>query len=183
MNSKTEIRLSMPPGYLTYRGYTDKTLRISPCNLGFGVFANKPFAEGERILTFKGRNISFRDTKKKGEWECMPIQIGTGAYIDTLPLGVFVNHSCNPNAGIRDDFYLIALSSIEKDEEIRFDYSTTMQESSFTMECRCGSNRCRGIVDDFNTLPEATRYKYLEDGIVMGFIAQRYSELNGKLPD
>jgi len=104
----------------------------------------------------------------------MPLQIDNDVYIDTLPVGVFVNHSCGPNAGIRQDKDLVALRQILQGEEIRFDYSTTMQEMSFTMECRCGDRNCRHIVNDFSTLPETQQQVYLQAGIVMSFIAKQY---------
>ena len=114
----------------------------------------------------------------------MAIQIGHDSYLDTQPPGVFVNHSCQPNAGIKDDKYLVALRSIGKGEEIRFDYSTTMEEQSFTMTCLCGAPQCRGVVKDFSTLPSHVRETYVEQGIVMSFIRDRTmrNELARSLP-
>lgn len=166
----------MPPGYLAYANFSNDIIRIGRCDLGHGIFASKNIAKGETILTFEGPHISFLQTKTKGSWECMPLQIDDDLYIDTLPVGVFVNHSCMPNAGIKRDKDLVARYAISKDEEIRFDYSTTMQEKSFTMECRCqcGKQNCRHIVDDFSTLPEAIKSAYIREGIVMSFIARHY---------
>ncbi len=169
---------SMPPGYRAYANFSNDVIRIGKCDLGHGIFANKDIAEGETILIFEGPHIDFLETKTKGSWECMPLQIDDNLYIDTLPPGVFVNHSCAPNAGIKQDKKLVALSPIFKGEEIRFDYSTTMLEKSFTMECRCGQSKCRGIVDDFDTLPPKTQSAYLDAGIVMSFIAKRYSKMS-----
>jgi hypothetical protein len=87
-----------------------------------------------------------------------------------LAPGIYVNHSCQPNAGIRNDRDLIALRNISKGEEIRFDYSTTMQENSFRMECRCGKSNCRKIVNDFSTIPAELQKQYLSQKIVMQFI-------------
>lgn len=165
----------MPPGYLAYANYSDDIIHIGKCDLGHGIFANRNLARGETVLTFEGPRISFHQTKTKGAWECMPIQIDVDVYIDTLPVGVFVNHSCAPNAGIKRDRDLVAIRPIAKGEEIRFDYSTTMQENSFTMECRCAQAGCRRIVNDFSTLPEAKAIAYLEEEVVMSFIAKSYS--------
>jgi hypothetical protein len=175
----------MPPGYLAYANFSNDIIRIGKCDLGHGIFANKNIAKNETTLTFEGPRSNFLQTKTTGSWECMPLQIDSDLYIDTLPVGVFVNHSCAPNAGIKRDKDLVALRPISKGEEIRFDYSTTMQEKSFTMECRCGQPGCRHIVDDFNTLPETQKTAYLQKGVVMSFIARdyRYNFINSKCAD
>jgi SET domain-containing protein len=138
-----------------------------------GVFANRDIAPGEVILRIDGPLIDFAETKRRGPRECMAIQIGNDRYIDTQPPGVLVNHSCNPNAGIRGNKYLIALREIRKGEEIRYDYSTTMEEHSFTMQCLCGAPACRRTIGDFSTLPRHTQQKYIAQGIVMSFIPGR----------
>ncbi len=143
---------------------------IDHCDVGLGVFANRDLAPGEVILEVAGPIIDFAETKRRGPRECMAIQIGYDRYIDTQAPGVFVNHSCNPNAGITQDLYLVALRPIVKDEEIRFDYSTTMEEHSFTMHCLCGALDCRHVVRDFSTLPQDVQHEYIRQGVVMSFI-------------
>ena len=102
----------------------------------------------------------------------MAIQIESDRYIDTRSPGVFVNHSCDPNAGIRSDRYLVALRPLSKGQEIRYDYSTTMEEQSFTMQCLCPSPQCRRRVRDFSTLPQPLRERYIAQGVVMSFIVR-----------
>jgi uncharacterized protein len=153
--------------------YDSGMLYIAECDLGRGVFAKRAIREGEIILAFGGALIDFAETKRRGPRECMAIQVGPDQYIDTQPPGVFVNHSCAPNAGIRNDRDLIALRDIPAEEEICFDYSTTMDEKSFTMVCRCGAPECRQIVMDFTELPAGIQHDYLSRGLVMGFIVRR----------
>jgi uncharacterized protein len=146
---------------------------IAQCDLGRGVFARRTIRRGEFILAFDGPLIDFAETKRRGAKECMAIQVGRNRYIDTQPPGVLVNHSCAPNAGIVRDRRLIALRDIVPGEQIQYDYSTTMDEQSFTMCCRCGAPGCRGIVTDFSELPAAAQEYYLCQGLVMSFIAKR----------
>jgi len=87
---------------------------------------------------------------------------------------MLINHSCNPNSGIKCDKILVSVKNIEKDEQIFYDYSTTMDEDSFTMQCDCREPDCRKIVKDFKYLPAKTREKYLKLGIVQNFIAKQY---------
>ena len=155
------------------RRFSTERLYIDECNVGLGVFAQRDLLPGEVILALEGPMIDFAETKRRGTRECMAIQIGPDQYIDTRPPGVFVNHSCEPNSGIKGSQFLVALRRIRKGEEIRYDYSTTMEEQSFTMDCRCGAPTCRRIVMDFSTLPRRLRDQYLSQGIVMDFILAR----------
>jgi hypothetical protein len=148
-------------------------IHIAECELGRGVFARQAIRKGDIILAFGGRLIDFAETRRRGSEECMAIQVGPDQYIDTLPPGVFANHSCAPNAGIRNDRDLAALRDIQPGEEIRYDYSTTMDEKSFTMHCRCGARGCRRVVTDFSELPTGVQEFYLSQGLVMSFIARR----------
>jgi len=156
--------------------YSNATFHIDECDVGLGVFANRDIRPGEVILAFGGPVIDFAETKRRGPWECMPIQIGQNRYYDTQPPGVFVNHSCDPNAGIHQDRDLVALRRIRPGEEVRFDYSTTMEEQSFTMRCLCGSPQCRRVVADFSTLPTEAQERYVAERIVMSFILHKLAD-------
>ena len=160
--------------HLNYQNYSTKEFFIDKCDLGLGTFANRDLEIGEVILTFAGPLIDFEETKTRGCWECMPIQIDENIYIDTVAPGVFVNHSCAPNAGIKRDRDLVALHRIQKGEEIRFDYSTTMEENSFRMKCECRHHACRGVIADFSTLRYEKRLEYIQHENVMSFIARKY---------
>jgi hypothetical protein len=153
--------------------YSTETFFIGQCEVGVGVFANREIPRGELIMAIDGPVIDFAETKRRGRQEHMAIQIAYNNYIDTRPPGVFVNHSCEPNAGIIRNKYLVALRDISKGQEIRYDYSTTMEDRSFTLRCRCGSPGCRKVVRDFSTLPMAIRERYITQGIVMSFILKR----------
>ena len=159
--------------------YSSETFYIEECDVGLGVFARRAIRRGEHILVFGGPIIDFAETKRRGPWECMPLQIGPNRYFDTRPPGIFVNHACSPNAGIRNDRDLVALRDIAAGEEIRFDYSTTMEEQSFTMRCLCGAPECRHMIADFSSLPAEVRDRYLKLEIVMGFIARKAGARTG----
>src|ERR1019366_4484421 len=154
-------------------------LYVAQCDLGRGIFVKRVIRRGEIILVFGGALIDFAETKRRGPRECMAIQVGPGQYIDTQPPGGFVNHSCAPNAGIRNDRDLAALRDIRVGEEIRYDYSTTMDEGSFTMGCRCGVPGCRQAVGDFSELPAGIQEYYLSQGLVMNFIVERLRGARG----
>src|ERR1043166_8025649 len=146
---------------------------VATCDLGRGLFAGRNYAPGDEILRFKGPIIPLAEVQAKGKDQSNPIQVGNAEYIDIEPPGVFANHSCEPNAGITNNVDLIALQAIERGKEVRFDYSTTMWEGSWTMPCLCNSTQCRRIVRDFLELPIELQARYIALGIVQEFILRR----------
>ena len=100
----------------------------------------------------------------------LAVQIGPDLYIGASgKADDFVNHSCDPNAGLLIDgthVRLVAIREIAQGEQITFDYSTTMDEDDFEFDCRCGSPACRGRIRDFKYLPAELRFRYFRLGIV-----------------
>jgi hypothetical protein len=143
---------------------------LGETNVGRGVFLCRDVRAGERILEFRGVPMDFEDTLRMGDLECYAFQIGKDEYLDLEPPGRFVNHSCEPNAGIRDGVYLVALKDMRAGEEVRFDYSTCMSEGHWTMECSCGAPSCRGLIRDFRWLPVARKAELVQVDAVPAFI-------------
>jgi len=143
---------------------------VGECDVGRGVYAARDFDRGEKILKFTGRRVprthAFHSTRDGGNL----LQIGRMKYILPEPPGLFVNHSCDPNAGIRGPRTLVAIRPIRAGEEIRFDYSTTMDENLWTMQCFCRTSNCRHIVADFRLLPDPVREQYRVLGVVSPFL-------------
>ncbi|MFH1843908.1 MAG: SET domain-containing protein [bacterium] len=147
---------------------------VGNCEIGNGLFAGRHFNRGELILTLRGPRFTRDDPIHQHEIGANLLQTGPRTYILLEPPGVFANHSCHPNAGIMNTRELVAIRDIVPDEEIRFDYSTTMDEDQWTMPCRCGQLGCRHTVTDFKLLPDTLRTQYLALGIVPRFIARKY---------
>jgi uncharacterized protein len=147
------------------------------CDLGLGIFAKRDIFKDEIIHRFSGRIINHLESKSiPDKEECKALQIGFDKYLDLDIPGVLINHSCNPNCGIKNDYDLIALRRITKDEQIMYDYSTTMDDG-YSMECRCNSKNCRKIVEDFKLIGIDKQIYYLEKDIVMSYIKVQYAEL------
>lgn len=160
----------------------DAELLVAECDVGRGVFAARDYRAGERILVFAGdaydRSHPIHETPQGANL----LQVGPREYILPRPIGLYVNHSCNPNAGLRGTDVLVALRDIPKGAEVRFDYSSNMDEDLWTMPCACGEPICRGVIGDFKHLPDTVRATYLRLGIVPAFIAERYGRVNGHGP-
>lgn len=137
---------------------------------GRGVFAARPFEPGAPILRLDGPVLDTEAMLALGTQRVFALQVGPARFIDLGSPGRYLNHSCDPNAGIVDDRTVTALRAIVPGEEIRFDYSTAMREDHWTMECRCGEYLCRRVVLDFHHLPPITQNRYLQLGVVQHFI-------------
>lgn len=145
---------------------------------GRGVFAAKNFKKKEKILEFHGK--LFAPDKLPNPYndaEDGYIQISPKKYLG--PSGNFddfVNHSCDPNSGIKirgKKVVLIAIKDIKKGEEITFDFSTTTDESGWEKKCNCGSKDCRKIIRDFKHLPKSVQKKYIKLGIVPNYVTKK----------
>lgn len=143
-------------------------------SIDFGVFASVPLQEGEVAFFVTGKVLTFEDVMAlPGEGD-RTIQVAANLYVNPGYPAEFINHSCKPNAGIRDDLAIIALRPIAVGEEIRFDYSTCVQEQEFRMRCLCGEPNCRGEIGDFSELPDELKLKYIRLGVVQPFIMDEY---------
>jgi len=146
---------------------------IASCELGRGIFATRNFHPGETVLWFTGKLIDLAAVKTRGDKGGNTLQVDWDRYIDVEPPGLFVNHSCDPNAGLRDSHRLVTLRPIAQGEEIRMDYSTEMWRDIWNMECRCGSAHCRSMIVDFDLLPPPVQAERLRLGIVQPYIVRR----------
>lgn len=157
------------------RNLNDVKLRLGETSFGRAVFAAVQFPPGAEVVELRGRVVE-RDQLPSpyGEVEDRFLQIGPSKYIG--PSGGFddyVNHSCDPNSGLKflgRRIVLSAIRDIAPGEEITFDYSTTMDENDWELECRCGSALCRGVIRDYKTLPDALKKRYRELGIVPAYL-------------
>ncbi|MSR58928.1 MAG: SET domain-containing protein [Planctomycetaceae bacterium] len=144
---------------------------VADCDVGRGLFAAEPLPAGVEILRLTGSLLSLNDVRSRGAQAANALQIGVDRYLNLEEPGRLVNHSCEPNAGVKDDTQLVALREIAAGEEIRFDYSTTISDG-WTMPCRCGASGCRGLVVAFQLLPTALRQRYAVLGLVQRFILE-----------
>ena len=152
-------------------------LKVEPTHLGHGVFAQKPFLPAEVILEFSGPRLHQQEIPAIDKPEDdRYLQVGPTEYLGpSKSFDDFVNHSCNPNCGIqfkKNKILLAAIKPIHKNEEITWDYSTTMAEDDWEMDCHCGSPICRKKIRDFKSLPLLTKKKYINLKIVPAFVLQ-----------
>jgi hypothetical protein len=150
----------------------DELLEVRQSKFGKGIFAKKFIGAGTIICKVPSEpTLDFLNTKAMGEIESHALQVDVDLYTICQPPFLYSNHSCNPNCALNANFEFFALRNINADEEMFWDYSTSMLERSWTMACKCGEKNCRKIITDFDLLPHALQQKYLQLKIVLPFIA------------
>lgn len=151
---------------------------VAPSRIGMGLFAAKAFKPNEEIIKIAGRVVDYELLwERGGAFADNCIRFGPETYLDPGDnAGRYVNHSCEPNAGIRkyrNQLFLFAAKRIAVGDEIVFDYSTTIGDDDiWTMRCRCGSRQCRKRIRKFGSLPAALRESYMGAGLVPNFIVK-----------
>ncbi len=114
-------------------------------NMGRGVFAVAPIPRGTCIAVCQGW-LATTDALHD-DWRAM--QIGPDLWLCSAGdhLDDCINHSCVPNAGfVTGEPALFALRDIAVGEQIAWDYSTSIAEMGWTLECLCGAASCRRII-------------------------------------
>jgi hypothetical protein len=137
--------------------------RLIPSKGGRGLFARERVRAGETLLVWGGDVVTGEQLSWMSEEKHrLAVQIEEDLYLVTPNEGPadWVNHSCDPNAGLIGQIVLVALRDISKGEEVCFDYATSDGSPYDEFECGCGARTCRNHVtgDDWK-LPELqTRY-------------------------
>ena len=156
---------------------------------GMGLFATESVKAGDTVIRVEGRivhhTVLWRQRGSAFSANC--IRFGPESYLDPGDHACrYLNHSCSPNAGIRkvnQRLYLFAVQRIGAGSEIVIDYSTTIGDDDiWTMRCRCGSTRCRGMIGNFSSLPTDVKHRYLTKGLVPGYIVRTLSQPSSGAP-
>ncbi len=125
---------------------------------GNGIFAQQILTKGELLAVFGGVVYAWDSFVHLSEKErSLCIQVEENLFLVPRPIGDgdYVNHSCNPNAGLSGQIALVAMRDIRPGEEICFDYAMSDTVAYDEFECGCGAPNCRGSVTSCDwQLPE-----------------------------
>ncbi len=126
---------------------------------GRGVFATRKFAQGETVVV----GIPIEEVPERTIYS---FQMNFNLYVNLDEPAVVINHSCDPNTGVRNNQFggydFVALGDIEVGDEITWDYETTEYESIAVRRCLCGSLSCRGKTLGFKFREQMLRDRYDE---------------------
>ena len=139
---------------------------------GIGIFARQSYRIAEPLFFLTGELVTRDQMMRMGEAGDVLIQVELENYVVPTKPALLLNHSCDPTIGIRDDFSFVALKYVQRGTELTLDYSTTMLERSWTMDCHCDAPNCRSIIKDFDLIPPDVQQRYLELNVVQSFIRE-----------
>jgi hypothetical protein len=157
-------------------------VRAAPQKGGLAVYAREALQKDELLCVWTGSIATYEQMMALSPAEkSHTIQVDEGIYL--IPLGPqeptdYVNHSCDPNAGIRGQISLVAMRHIAAGEEITFDYAMADSTPYDEFPCACGTPNCRGRVsgNDWQRPELWERY----DGYFSAYLQKRIEKLRGK---
>jgi hypothetical protein len=131
---------------------------------GRTLVAREVIEPDEVVVVFGGEVVHARDLEKLTPAErLLTLQVEEDLYLVSRSDGPadWVNHSCDPNCGLRGQIALVALRRLEPGEEICFDYAMSDGTPYDQFPCGCGSKTCRGSVsgDDWSRPELWKRYR------------------------
>lgn len=143
-----------------------KKVVVRKNKFGKAVFAVRKINKGECVAVFDGPIYDDLFDGWTQDLLSHAIQIGPQLWRDSLGLARYINHSCNPNCGIKKKIQITAMRTILPGEEITWDYEMTEKSDWFKMRCGCGSETCRKVIGNYKNMPLHIRKKY------KGFISE-----------
>jgi hypothetical protein len=140
--------------------------RTLPGKGGKGVFAARPFARGELLALYGGVIVTGAELERlSAEARLYTLQVEDDLHqvtpLDQVSGPDYINHSCEPNAGLSGTTGLLARRAIKAGEEICFDYAMSDSHVHLEFACQCGKPQCRTFVrpDDWRRPDLQRRYR------------------------
>jgi hypothetical protein len=165
-------------------GYLSPKLEVRPAPQkgGNAVYATQPLEKDELIAMWGGRIASLEEILAlPRDQQGHTIQVGEGLYLAPIEMeepADYVNHSCNPNAGLWGQIGLVAMRPIAPGEEITFDYAMADSSSYDEFDCACGAPGCRGRVSGADWQRPELWQRY--DGYFSAYLQKRIDRLRGR---
>lgn len=152
-------------------------VRGSPIE-GRGIFATELIRKGE-VVAVKGGRIFDGARLRELEKVLGPAEIQIGEDLFIGPVSeeeregamLFLNHSCDPNVGVKGQIVFVAMRDIEPGEEVTQDWAMTDDDESTAMTCNCASPRCRGRVTGKDWMIPELQERY--DGYMSWYIEEK----------
>lgn len=125
-------------------------VQSTPDRGGHTVVAREAIAKGELIVVWSGKLVSGEELRDLPQTvRRYSLQVEENQYLVSLTdcePADYVNHSCEPNAGLSGQIALVAMREIAAGEEITYDYAMSDGSPYDEFQCSCGSIHCRRCV-------------------------------------
>ncbi|HKA65306.1 MAG TPA: SET domain-containing protein [Methyloceanibacter sp.] len=117
---------------------------------GKAVYARELIEPGEVVAVWSGRLVSAEELDDLPEdIRRHTAQVEEGFYLASLnpdEAPDYINHSCEPNAGLDGQITIVAMVTIRPGDEVTIDYGMCDGSPYDEFDCACGSSHCRGRV-------------------------------------
>jgi len=135
---------------------------------GLGIFAVEDISKDEIVIVKAGHLLTLQQVKILHSDIHPELQVADDLFVcpsndsEVEDSMAYINHSCNPNVGMRGDIVSVAMRDVKAGEELVIDYGM-IDNQDYSMECTCGTEKCRKVVTGHDyLLPEIKQYgKYL----------------------
>lgn len=146
-----------------------------------GVFSIASIAQGEIISVWGGEIMTRAQVLQMPErYQHFATQVEEDFYLSGVSEddADFINHSCDPNAGMQGQIVLVAMRAIAEGEQVTFDYAMTDGSDYDEFECHCGAPACRKFVRGSDWRNPALWEKYR--GYFMPYLQKRIDALRSQ---
>ena len=131
--------------------------RVSKNDYGKCLIASRDVGRGEIVGKFEGPILTSYSLVPEEE-VCYVLVIGDDKYMIVESDARFINHGCDPNCEIDEDYYVVTLRPVKRGEEFTIRYNEITRECEgvqyfwdprWSFKCRCGSPKCIGNIDKY----------------------------------
>jgi uncharacterized protein len=131
---------------------------------GSGMFAKRKIRKGEIVFIKGGYILTGKELFSSEKiYSYLPIDddffIGSRNKQEEDGIKLFLNHSCEPNCGLRGEITFVAMVDIQIGQELTCDYAM-IDDDDYKFTCNCGGACCRKIVtgSDWKIVEIQNRY-------------------------
>ncbi len=106
------------------------------------------------IVKFEGPFMNYCDIPE--EEKCYALWVHDDVYMVPKSDARYVNHSCDPNCTINNNYDVVPIRPIKAGEEISFSYNVVHGNENpgkwdprWSFKCECGSKNCQGWINKY----------------------------------
>ncbi len=131
--------------------------RVSKNEYGKCLVASDALGRGEIVGKFEGPILASY-ARVPPEEVCHTLVIGNDHYMIVESNARYINHCCDPNCDIDEDYYVVTLRPVQKGEEFSIRYNEIAPEHEgmvyfwdprWSFKCRCGAPNCISAVNNY----------------------------------